>query len=424
MSLHNGIAGAMGAWTAQRGHPGAPTTTGQQPGAQTAAQSLSSRFGSVFQTTFRRNLSTVFERGAAGEFDDPQLALQEQAAMARLAALRDRSSSTPVAGGGPPAPGSGAAPAEGANAAPVASGGPGGAATGAATIHGSHVGRAEQRELLTLRIRQSEARLANISRSLGQEYPKAAALASASTGTWDPARFVPKSREEAEAFAQRMVIDATEAAARLEIVATQLDAARFEAAATGSPAAAALVVQYEADFRRQQAYVDKLAGIVDTASGGAVSSAGADALAGRSMRDAGDLPAAEFAKRLRSSGMAEDDVRRVIGAAELAVEEERTPGGSRRLRSIASEMTAFIVAHFERRRERRREEQRRLEEKRHLEQRIIDKAVESKRAERRIVGQQLDQAARERHAAERESQFRAWLMSLGAASQEQQQQAG
>src|SRR5690606_37363603 len=120
-----------------------------------------------------------------------------------------------------------------------------------------------------------------ISASLKRDFPLAAQLQSASTGTWDPATFVPQTREQAAAFAQRLVIDATEAAARLEILKTQLDAARFELARDGSNVdLQQLVASLEASYDRQKGYVDKLASIVDQQSGGQMTDAGVDALAG------------------------------------------------------------------------------------------------------------------------------------------------
>src|SRR5438128_2530104 len=119
-----------------------------------------------------------------------------------------------------------------------------------------------------------------------------------------------------------MVIDATEAAARLEIVKTQLDAARFEAS-QGGTGAQQTVAKLQADYDRQKAYVDKLAKIVDTQSGGQVSDAGEDALKGRTLRTADDVSVAELAHELRASGMDEEQVQRVIGAGELGVEQEK-----------------------------------------------------------------------------------------------------
>jgi len=371
VSLLDGISGADARWRTngpQRSTLPTVTGTGGQPN---ASQALSARFSSVFQQSFNQNMATVFERGVSGAFDDPTIKLQEQAALQRLRAAAQ--------GARHPAP---ATHVDGADAAP----------TSPAVDHSAEV--AARRDLNEARVRQSEARLDNISSSLAAEFPKAAAMPSASTGSWDPATFVPRSAEEAEAFAQRMVIDATEGAARLEIVQTQLDAATFEArAGSGDPAK---VAQLQAAYDRQRAYVDKLAAIVDGQSGGMVTDAGEDAMGGHTLRGANDMPVEEIEQSLRASGMSERQIRRVIGATELSVEEEKTPGGSPRLREISSAMTASLIAKFDRDRERFREEERKTEEQQAIARRRRDERAQEKRAE----AKRLDA----RRAAERREQ--------------------
>jgi hypothetical protein len=388
VSLLNDITAAVGFRPAIGGSGQQPTpTTGQQPGSPSAGRMVTDRFGNVFESAFSDTMATVYSRGIAGEFDDRTLALEEQAALQRLriaqqAAGVNTGGATGVPGaadgiGGPASDGS------------VTGGGQTGATGAAAGPDPSTIAVAEQRELYAVRVRQSEARLANISESLKRDFPLAAGLVSASTGTWDPATFVPQTREQAEAFAHRLVIDATEAAARLEIVKTQLDAAKFELAGSGSGNAelTKLVADLEAAYARQRDYVDKLAGIVDRQSGGQVTDAGEDALGGQTLRGTGDLPVEEIAAALRADGMSEEDIKRVVGATELAVEQEKTPGGSPRLKAVASEMTRTLLAQFNQMVERNRDETRRQETARTEKRRIENVYVERKRSEQRITEQ-------------------------------------
>lgn len=371
MSVLDGITGADARWRSNGSSaPSLPAAAGA-PGRPNASQALRQRFDGVFHETFNQNMATVFERGAAGAFDDPTIALAEQAALQRLRAATQSGM-------------------RGADAAP-----------GSAPTPDRSAQLAARRELNEVRIEQSEARLHNVSNSLEAEFPKAAQLPSASTGSWDPATFVPRSAEEAEAFAQRMVIDATEGAARLEIVQTQLDAAKFEAAnGSGSPAE---VAKLQAAYDRQRAYVDKLAAIVDGQTGGMVSDAGDDALAGDTMRDANDLPVEEIARSLRASGMSERQVERVVGATELSVEEEQTPGGSPRLKAIASSMTRFLLTKFQLDREEYRREDRRLDEKRAIARRTADRRAAARAAERERLEERFEVVRREQRARMREA---------------------
>jgi hypothetical protein len=387
VSLLNDITVAVGFRPAIGGSGQQPMpTTGQQPGAPSAARMVTDRFGNVFESTFTDTMATVYSRGIAGEFDDRTLALEEQAALQRLRIAQQAAGVTPVGTGGVPGAGGIGGPA---NDGSVTGGGPTSAAGATAGPDPSSVAIAEQRELYAVRVRQSEARLANISGSLKRDFPLAAGLAPASTGTWDPATFVPQTREQAEAFAHRLVIDATEAAARLEIVKTQLDAAKFELAgsATDKSELTRLVANLEAAYARQRDYVDKLAGIVDRQSGGQVTDAGEDALGGQTLRGIGDLPVEEIAAALRADGMSEEDIKRVVGATELAVEQEKTPGGSPRLKAVASEMTRTLLAQFNQMVERNRDETRRQEAARTEKRRIENVYVERKRSEQRITEQ-------------------------------------
>jgi hypothetical protein len=299
------------------------------------------------------------------------------------------------------------------------------------------------RQLYGVRVKQSEARLQNISRSLRAEYPKAAALEPASTG-WDIETFVPRTREEAEAFAQRMVIDATEAAARLELVQNMRDSARFEAAATGADAAKALVAKLDEEFVRQKAYVDKLARIVDNSSDGTLTAAGSAAMRGETLRNDGDIPVHELVAAMRASGMDEASIKRVVGAQELGVEEERavkagTPGGSARLQQAATKTAEFtwvnrynlqraraaqeMVIQERERMEEDRREQRRLDQK-HMDERAASKrlerrALDNRAAEHRVQERQAENtqgysAWAQREQGEQDAQFHQWLQKLAA----------
>lgn len=431
MSLLNDITAVVGNRSPYGANGQQPTLgTGQQPGGPSAATQVANRFGGVFQSEFSDTMATVYQRGASGEFDDRTLALQEQAALQRLRAAQQ--AAAPVGTSGVPGAGAGSGTEPGAGTTDGAGGGIGGDGPGAVNGGGATTGAqgsaaapdaasiavSEQRELYEVRVRQSEARLKNISASLAADFPLATQLVSASTGTWDPETFLPQTKQQAEALAHRLVIDATEAAARLEIVKTQLDAAKFELSQGGGAAVVKLVAELEAAYDRQKAYVDKLAKVVDSKSSGQMSSAGEDALAGNTMRGASDLPVEEIAAALRAEGATDAEIKRVIGAMEASVEQEKTPGGSTRLKSIASEMSRTLLNQFNERMERMREDGRRKEEVRAEERRIDDKRDEKKRTEQ----QQVEKRSAERQAR-LDAEFAQWLEQLSA-QQAQQRQAG
>lgn len=422
VSLLNDISAVVGTRNAIGGPGQQPTLgTGQEPGGPNAARRVTDRFGTVFSSTFSDTMATVYERGASGEFDDRTLALEEQAALQRLRIAQQAAAARPGDGGDAPGSTEGGGATGGPDADPVTTAHP-----------AAEVAVQEQRSLHAVRVRQSEARLSNISVSLQRDFPLAAQLVSASTGSWDPATFVPQTREQAAAFAQRLVIDATEAAARLEIVKTQLDAARFELSQGGGEQLHALVAELEAAYGRQKQYVDKLATIVDQQTGGQMTEAGDDALAGRTMRDAGDLPVAELAASLRASGMSEEQVRRVVGAGEVGVEQERTPGGSVRLKEMASELTRTLVNQFNRRLQEHRDEFRRQEEDRSEQRRLDERRQERTRSERRAVDdkgteqrtqQALAEQAAAQRAAQQDAEFQQWVQSIAARSGASRRQA-
>ncbi|MCW2960465.1 MAG: hypothetical protein JWM90_852, partial [Thermoleophilia bacterium] len=383
-----------------------PTTAGQQPGASSSAQPLVDRLGSVFESSFKRDFATIFDRGNAGEFDDPELRKAEEAALARFdqyaqvvaAAAPTTTTPTSTAPAVHSGPMANAAPGRGGPGAgpPDVTGGGGSGASAApdpqvtAPIAGLATGEATAaaRDVFGVRVRQSEARLTNMSQSLKADYPKAAQLASASTGTWDPTTFVPRTPQEAEAFAQRMVIDSTEAAARLEIVATQLDEARFEASLGSDPAATARVAKLEQELQRQEQYFGKLAAIVDRASG-LFTEAGDAALSGTSLRGAGDLTANEYADRLRAAGVDEASIIRAVGAAEVGIEQVETPGGSPRLKQLATVLSSWALDYMNT----------------HLEKvRDAGRDAKAERAEERDKLEARQHAVREQHQQEQAQQ--------------------
>jgi hypothetical protein len=231
----------------------------------------------------------------------------------------------------------------------------------------------------------------------------------------------PLTRAEVEAFAQRMVIDATEAAARLDIVTNQLDAAKFDAAHGGGAAATTKVAQLQAAYDRQRTYVDKLAKIVDDQSGGEVSDAGQDAIDGNTMRDGGDKPVDEIVATLRRSGMDDEQVARVVGAQELSVEEDRTPGGSPRLRKIADDMTATLLKQFNKLHEKLEDARQQDDEERELQRARDDAHAQAHRADET----RMDQAQRQR-SAQRQADFQHWMETLADAQAQQRRsrQAG
>ncbi len=430
MSLLNDITAVVGNRSPYGANGQQPTLgTGQQPGAPSAASQVASRFGTVFQTEFSSTFTDVYQRGASGEFDDRTLALEEQAALQRLRVAQE--AAKPVGTGGVPGTGTGTGTGTGdAAGAGTGIGGdvPGDVTGGGETgeIRGSNaapdatsIAVSEQRELYAVRVRQSEARLKNISASLATDFPLATQLVSASTGSWDPDTFVPQTRQQAEALAHRLVIDATEAAARLEIIKTQLSAAKFELSQGAGADVQKLVADLEAAYGRQSAYVEKLAKVVDRQSDGQVTEAGEDALAGGSMRDSGDMPVDEIVANLRAEGTSEEDIKVIVGAMELAVEQEKTPGGSSRLKDMARVilnnymMMDSLRDSSEKDREMWRESDRKYEENR-----IEEERIEKVRSER-----VASDTAAETRQARLDAEFRNWLEQLSA-QQAQQRQAG
>lgn len=406
MSLLNDITTAIGFRSPTAANGQQPLIgTGQPPGGPNAAEQVTSRFSTAFRSSFSTTMATVYERGAAGEFDDRTLALEEQAALQRLRQARlGAITPGPVATGGVPGEPSGI----GGDGPGTVTGGGGTDMTIGGASAAPTAGVEEERALLGVRVRQGEARLKKISETLPSTYPLAAKLPSATTG-FKPESFVPRSKDEAAAFAQRLVIDVTEAAARLDIVKTELDIARFELE-QGTPGfTAARIAKLEADYERQNAYVAKLAEIVDRHSNGQVTETGTEVLAGQTARTAEDLPVNEIVTALKAEGYSDADIKRVLGAMELPVEEATTPGGSETLKSISSEMTKTLLTEFNRRVEKMQEESRKRDEARAEERRLEDKRATKKRIEKDHVERRADE-----RRAQQEADFQRWLMKLEA----------
>lgn len=399
MSSIDGITNLRTQWAATGGSRADGT---QGPTTATTMGAGGGSYGRVVERDYRRNLDTIFERGDAGEFDDPAAALREQAALARLRG--GTFAATAVI------------PGAGTVDVAVTAGG----ATGAAAI-------AAERELYAAQAEKSASRLANISGKLRAEYPLAASLDSASTGTWDPATFRPSSRQEAKAFAQRMAIDTAEAAARLDVLKAQVDGARLDLQATGSPEARAQLDELTGALERQLDYVAKLAGIVDDASHGSFTAAGEDALDGRTLRVADDVATRELVVEMRAQGFDDADIALMLGAGEIAIEEERTPGGSTRLREATDDMSHhFAERLLTRSLEQRDEELRRIERK-EVEQRATERR-DAKRRDAQRADQRREQQLADRQVAaqERIADQRSLLQALDAAAQARRavQQAG
>ncbi len=297
----------------------------------------------------RVELGGYMQRYASGEFDDPEIAAQLAASQQSLAAsetVHDVAIATP----GVPT---------GANAAPVAT-----------TVFDASTGLIrDEATVQRLLVAQAEARFTNIDAALRTDFPMAELLPSAETG-WDPATFVPTTPADAEAFAQRVVVDATRAAARLDVLVATRDAASVVARTTGDPTAAAKLAELGRLVDDQVAYVDKLATIVDSSSNGALTDAGA-----RTVRAAfaGGAEAAEVVRvgtAAKRSGASDQVVERLVGAAAIARERvSGRAGADRRVKAIAKDVSEFTWTNRHdlsgaRAREERRIEERRSEERR------------------------------------------------------------
>lgn len=268
----------------------------------------------------------------------------------------------------------------------------------------------QRRELVDQRLATSVSRLMDVAAKLDEEYPLAEVLAPASTGTWDPATFRPRNEAEAQAFAQRMAIDMTEAAARLDIVKNELDGARLDAQASNTGAARAKVQELTQDVSRQMEYLSKLASIVDGASEGSVADVGAEALSGSTLRASADVSTRELAREMQSMGFDSAEIERMLGAGEVSVEEQKAPGGSSRLRQIDQKMGQKFVANFllnmwDDSAKTRRDDDRAREQR----QAIRDARAAKQRTEQQIRRREAVEAQHVEAAAEQQAALRSYL---------------
>jgi hypothetical protein len=110
-----------------------------------------------------------------------------------------------------------------------------------------------------------------------------------------------------------------------------------------------------------------------------------------------------------------------VGATETAVEEEKTPGGSVRLKQMASEMTRTLVNEFNamvrrheeefQRQEQDRADRRRDDDKRLARKRQNERSQEQSHANDRQQQVAAKQAAEQR-AAQRDAEFEQWMQQL------------
>ena len=307
---------------------------------------------SLDAASVRARITTFRDRYASGEFDDANIASQLAASQNSLAASNVIHHAAITTPGG----------ADGANAAP------------AANVFDASSGLIrDEATVQRLLVEQAEARFQNVDAALRHDFPLAELLPSAETG-WDPAAFVPTTPADAEAFAQRVVVDATRAASRLEVLVATRDAAAIVARTTGDAGAAAKVTELGKLIDGQLAYVDKLAALVDSSSRGAVTEAGAATLKAARQGNAEAADVAKVGAAAKGTGASDQVVERLVGAAAIARERvSGREGADRRLRKITAEVATFTFEHRDdlagaRRREARAIEERRVEERRVEEQ--------------------------------------------------------
>lgn len=382
MSLSGGISGSGAPGNAaQPAYPatGSPSVTGQTPGSGSVPGGAS--LLRAFNTSFQRTAATVFDIAAGGGFDDEVLARKEANLLDRLRGAASQFGGDVLGGGGSGGP----TVVGGSHAAPVVS---------------VNDFNATARELLDVRLEQSKARVAKVGQQLAARYPAAASIPNG----YNPTTYIPKSEDDARAFAERIAVDLTTGAAELEVVKSNLDIARFEAENRGvNPATDAKVAALQAQYDRQIAAVDSLAVAVDKVTGGAVSDVGEDVLAGQSLRAAEDVPVEALAAEMRRAGLDEDSIEAVTGAGELAVEEAQSPGGSKRLDTIVdtakTAMVKWILDQWKKDSVKAAEERRISDEK--AEDRRAEQVAINRNANRRAA----DENAAEQAAAERRARF-------------------
>ena len=312
---------------------GTPRTgTGSPLGASDTASELQRMFAPRFQQTFTTSMSTVLTDALQGRFDDPTLTAETETLVQRLgrqASIGQSQLGAPglrapvrdaIMGGGPAASAGGG----GAHAAPDAA-----AATGVAGVAAT----ADERRLLEIYSQQAEGRLSRVSASLHGRLGQGAAMPSAASGQLDIHNFKPQNEQQAAAFAERLAIDLTEGAARLDVVGTKLELARFDAQA-GSTQAAALVVSLEREYDAQQAFVIDVATVVDGASGNSIAKTAASTPDSVELSRVADTAARE--------GVERDDAELLSGAYSFAAEEDLT-GNSQLVNNLRQDLSTVLI---------------------------------------------------------------------------------
>lgn len=319
------------------------------------------------EAKIRAGVTQYVERGAAGEFDDPGLA----------AVLELRANDT--------------------NPFAVAS-------------------------VLEMGVTQAEGRIHRLDVTMRAEFPLAASMPSASTG-WDIEAFVPRTRGEADAFAQRIVVDAVQAAAQLELLVARRERAAHRARA-GDVAAAREVGELDRLVEGQLAYVDRLTRVVDSSADGVLTDSGAIALS--DARDDPELAAMSegitaaigaFVARASARGgarpfagaSAEGVRERLIGAAAQARRVAKDPArGAAEVSGMARDVATFTFEHRADLKAARQAQAERIEQRRMLERADVAAREARRRTEERHLRWERERelAAEERDREQRVEQER------------------
>lgn len=335
MSFGDGIAAAASTTVA--------SAAAAAPWGATPAANVPADAGIDVAAQIRAGITQYVERGAAGEFDDPGLA----------AVLELRSRDT--------------------NAFAVAS-------------------------VLEMGVSQAEGRIHRLDATLRSEFPLAGTMPSASTG-WDVEAFVPATPAEAEAFAQRIVVDAVQASAQLELLVARRERAAGRAR-SGDDLAAREVGELDRLVDSQLSFVDRLTRVVDASSGGTLTDSGAVAISEArtdpelaAMSDGitaaiGAVFARASARGARPfAGASAEQVReRVVGAAAQARRVAKDPDrGAAEVTGMARDVARFTFDHRSDLRAARRAAATRIEERRARERADEDARAARERIEERHV---------------------------------------
>lgn len=338
-------------------------------GSLDAGTLLSRRLAPTFQSAFRSTLGTMLADAVGGRFEDPHLTAEADSLVRRLA-TRQASDGAAAVGANPTASVAGGGGADAAPApAPAAS-------LGVELI-------ADERRLLEVYSQQAQQRLGRVSSSLNDRFQAGHSLPPAASGRLDYRNFRPKDKAEAQAFAERLAIDLTVGAAKLEAVATELDLVRHDAQHSPSTANAATVKRLEVEYERQQQYVLDLADVVDGVSGDSISGVQASA-------DNGQL--GKVISNAVRDGATHHDVAKLRKLHSLVVDEAAT-GNSALVNNVQQNVVSMLLQMQLRSEHRKTEQQRRDNERAHEEQRLSQRS-----AERRSEDARADALAAQRRA--------------------------